>query len=90
MWIAKQSLSRTENGEIGWYVQRNSGRPIWTDGAPSVCHREDALLIAAAPDLYAAVKVLTLTPAIREWLVANDPKALEQAEFALAKAEGRA
>ncbi len=30
-----------------------------------------------------ALKVLVLTPAIRDWLKANDPKALEQAKKAL-------
>lgn len=38
-------------------------------------------------DLENALKVLVLTPAIRDWLKANDPKALEQAEKALSLKE---
>lgn len=34
-----------------------------------------------------ALKVMVLTPHIRQYLRANDPKALEQAEQAIARAE---
>jgi hypothetical protein len=33
--------------------------------------------------MYNALKVITLTPKIKEWLAANDPKALEQVEKAI-------
>jgi hypothetical protein len=41
----------------------------------------------AALDLLDAVNVLRLTPAIRAWLAANDPKALAQADAAARLAE---
>jgi hypothetical protein len=44
----------------------------------------------AALDLLDAVNVLRLTPAIRAWLAANDPKALAQADAAAKLAEGYA
>ena len=45
----------------------------------------NALLIATAPELLDALKVLVFTPSIRRWLEENDPKALEQAEKALSR-----
>jgi hypothetical protein len=41
----------------------------------------------AVDELWAALKVLTLDPKIRAWLKANDPKALEQADRAVRKAD---
>jgi hypothetical protein len=49
---------------------------------------DNARLIAAAPEMYNALNVITLEPKIRAWLAANDPKALEQAGDAITKAEG--
>ena len=46
-------------------------------------------LIAAAPELLNALLVLTLDPRIANWLDNNDPKALEQANAAIAKANGK-
>lgn len=54
------------------------------------CHtnrESNAPLIAAAPDLLAALKVLTMDERIRPWLAENDPKALGQAHAAILKAE---
>lgn len=48
----------------------------------------NACLIAAAPALLAALKVMVLTPGILAHLEATDPMALEQARAAIAKAEG--
>jgi hypothetical protein len=58
---------------------------FWFDNPPDA----DARLIAAAPELLAALKVMVLTRGIREHLEATDPMALEQARAAIAKAEGR-
>lgn len=49
---------------------------------------DHARLFAAGPEMFAALKVIVLTPAIHDWLYLNDPKALEQAQKALRKAEG--
>lgn len=48
----------------------------------------NATLVAQAPTLLAALKVIALTPEIRNWLREHDPKALEQTERAIDKAEG--
>lgn len=45
-------------------------------------------LIAAASEMFAALKVIVHTPSIRAFLMEHDPKALEQAGAALLKAEG--
>ena len=52
-------------------------------------NKANARLIAAAPELLAALKVLTLDAAVKSWLEAHDPKAIEQARAAIARAEGR-
>jgi hypothetical protein len=44
----------------------------------------------AAPRLFAACQVIALTPHIRAYLEANDPKALEQLTKAIAAAQGGA
>ena len=44
-------------------------------------------MIAAAPKMLNALKVVALAPKTRDWLATNDPKALEQIEDAIAKAE---
>lgn len=44
-------------------------------------------LHTAAPELLNALKVFTLNPTIKHWLETYDPKALEQARAAIAKAE---
>lgn len=48
----------------------------------------NARLIAAAPELLAALKVMTLTPGILAHLEAHDPMALKQARAAIAKVTG--
>lgn len=45
---------------------------------------DDGLLMAAAPMLYAALSVMVLDPNIVKFLAKADPKALEQAQAALA------
>jgi len=45
--------------------------------------RANAYLIAAAPAMLNALRVLTLTPQTRSWLTKHDPKALEQADAAV-------
>ena len=42
---------------------------------------------SAVDELWAALKVLTLDPKIRAWLKVNDPKALDQADRAVRKAD---
>lgn len=49
----------------------------------------NARLIAAAPELLAALKVMTLTPGILAHLEAHDPMALKQARAAIARATGQ-
>jgi hypothetical protein len=49
-----------------------------------------AMIDEAAPQLFAACQVVALTPHIRAYLEANDPKALEQLTKAIAAAEGGA
>lgn len=46
-WIARQSAT----GE-GWFVQDINGKPIWSDGTPSICSQRDAELIACAVNDY--------------------------------------
>lgn len=53
-------------------------------GKPSPAYR----LEEAAPQMLAALKVLTLASRIVEYLEANDPKALVQAQDAIREAEG--
>ena len=55
-------------------------------GHPSMAN---AYLIAAAPLMLEALQVLVLTPHILNYLEAKDPMALEQANDAIAKAEGK-
>jgi hypothetical protein len=43
----------------------------------------------AAYDMFNALATICYTRTIREWLLQNDPKALEQVIDALAKADGR-
>jgi hypothetical protein len=50
--------------------------------------RHDAKLIAAGPELLAALQVMVLTPGILRHLEATDPMALKQARAAIAKAKG--
>ncbi len=60
------------------------------NGAPGDCletEEANARLIAAAPDLLNALKVLVLTPHIVAYLKANDPKSLEQLQKAIHRAE---
>ena len=75
--------------EIQWSPPDNRGYKVvcifWRDGPEDVAN---ARLIAAAPDLLAALQVLVLTPHILYYLEANDPMALEQARAAIAKAIG--
>jgi hypothetical protein len=47
--------------------------------------RANGHLIAAAPDLLAALSVISLDPKISAWLKANDPNALKQARDAIGK-----
>lgn len=47
----------------------------------------NARLIAAAPELFAAVKVMLLDSNIAQWLRTNDLKAYDQAWHAIEKAE---
>ena len=63
--------------------------PVSDDGQEGGESHANALLIAAAPDMWRALQVFTLTPLIAEWLRVADPKALEQAERAIRKSEGR-
>ena len=72
-----------------------TGRLVWRsnghgDGYVRICRNvasnADCTLIAAAPEMFEALQVLILDPKINAWLVENDPKALEQASQAIAKA----
>ena len=54
--------------------------------AEEKARKERLALQGAAEDLYAAAMVITLTPAIREFLEANDPVALAQVNAAIQKA----
>jgi hypothetical protein len=63
------------------------GAPNTTD-AHSGEGLANARLIAAAPEMYDALKVLTLTPHILKHLLKHDPQALAQAQDAIRKAEG--
>ena len=71
------------------------GWEIWTRlydvvggtlGVAPIRNEADARLIAAAPDLLAALQVLVLTPHILYYLETRDPMALKQAQAAIAKA----
>lgn len=59
----------------------------------SGCSLEQAIertrLAACAPSLRDALSVMVLDGRIREWLIQNDPKALEQARAALDMADGK-
>ena len=50
--------------------------------------RANARLIAAAPDMLTALRVITSDARIMGWLTRNDPKALQQADDAIGKATG--
>ena len=67
----------------GWYLDSESGHV----GQLTVCPC-DARLIAAAPELLAACKVISLTDPTWRYLYLNDHKALGQTSAAIAKAEG--
>ena len=76
-------MDRTSKRQIVQSATRYIGAigEIWGDG--------NASLVAAAPEMYAALKVVTLDKLTRAYLAANDPKALRQIETALAKAESQ-
>jgi hypothetical protein len=57
-------------------------------GVPRQEAEANARLIAAAPELLAAIKVMVFTRGIRDHLEATDPMALEQARAAIARAKG--
>ena len=59
-------------------VSEVTARPVFGEA--------NARLIAAAPELLAALKVIVLTPGILAHLEATDPMALDQARAAIAKA----
>jgi orotidine-5'-phosphate decarboxylase len=81
-------LSEMRYRKRAWHscvVEDQDGRMVAIAETPAIAHT-----LAATPDLQRALQVMILTPGIRAHLEATDPKALEQAERAIAKAEGRA
>lgn len=84
-FVAKYFSKQAAGDWCGWYIQRPGV------GLAKICTvdaidystgaecQSTAMLLKHAPKMFAALKVLTLTPAIVESLLKIDPKALEQA-----------
>jgi hypothetical protein len=101
-WVASVQRSR-EGSDLGWIVQHKNGRICWPSLAYSEPNAEadasdpareaNARLIAAAPDMYEALKEALQLFDLVTALDDQGSNALGQAEIAiraaLAKAEGR-
>lgn len=81
-WMVTRCLEQ-EITIQGFYSVRESKLPV----VAYVSNERDARLIAAAPELLAALK--TLVEGVDEFWMSENPGAVDAADAAIAKAEGR-
>ena len=83
------TVDRSMVGELEPWDARNNHLLRSESRLPLEEREANGWLIATAPDQHAALLVIARTPHIRSYLEEHDPKALQQVDAAIAKAQGR-